>query len=73
VTAKDGGLEWLLRNLDAESYDALQLWIRWTLENSPMTRTLMRRPPQAIFYQRTPLTCAEVPRVRWRATSSCRS
>lgn len=52
--AKDGGLAWLLRNLDPLSYDSLGLWIRWKLGNSVVTRTLMRRPRRKIFYQHTP-------------------
>jgi hypothetical protein len=54
VLGKDGGLAWLLRNLDAALYDSLGLWIRWKLGNSAATRTLMRRPPRTIFYQDTP-------------------
>jgi hypothetical protein len=41
--------------LRAALYDSLGLWVRWRLGNSPMTRTLMRRPPRRIFYQTTPL------------------
>jgi hypothetical protein len=57
---KDGGLAWLLRHMEkldqpAALYDALGLWIRWKLGNSTVTRTGMRRPPRAIFYQHTPL------------------
>jgi len=91
---KDGGLRWLLKNIErldvanagtrsasltpsspltepgyqtrtvrpyiadrlrAALYDSLELWVRWRLGNSPMTRTLMRRPPRRIFYQTTPL------------------
>src|SRR5205807_6677964 len=36
------------------AYDALGLWIRWKLDNSKFTRTLLRRRA-AIFYQTTPL------------------
>ncbi len=50
-----GGLPWLLKNVEALAYDSLGLWIRWNLGNSSMTRTLMRRPPRTIFYQKTPL------------------
>ncbi len=49
------GIDQLLARLDAPSYDGLQLWIRWTLGNSPMTRTRMRRRTRTVFYQRTPL------------------
>jgi hypothetical protein len=60
--AKDGGLTWLMRHLEklplpahhrAALYDSLGLWIRWRLGNSAATRTSMRRPPRAIFYQQT--------------------
>jgi hypothetical protein len=57
-----GGLAWLLRamqrypsDLRAPLYDSMGLRILWTLSNSPMTRTLMRRKPRRIFYQRTPI------------------
>ena len=51
----DGGLQWLLENLDPLAYDSLGIWIRWKLGNSSVSRTLMRRPPREIFYQQTPL------------------
>jgi hypothetical protein len=62
--AKDGGLAWLLRHIEqlplpahqrAALYDSLGLWIRWRLGNSGATRTAMRRPPRAVFYQETAL------------------
>jgi hypothetical protein len=64
ATSSDGGLAWLLRHLAAVPlppsqraalYDALGLWIRWSLGNSRFTRTLMRRPPHAIFHQEAAL------------------
>jgi hypothetical protein len=57
------GLAWLMRNLEsiplephqlAALYDSIQVGIQWRLGNSAMSRTRMRRPPHAIFYQRTP-------------------
>ncbi len=62
VIPSDGGLAWLLRALDqypkdlrATLYDSLRVWVIWTLGESKSTRTLMRRTPATIFYQRTPL------------------
>jgi hypothetical protein len=51
--AKGRGLHWLLENLEPLAYDSLGLWIRWN-PGAEMSRTLMRRPPRRIFYQRTP-------------------
>jgi hypothetical protein len=62
LPSSDQGLAWLLRALDqypkelrATLYDSLRVWVIWTLGQSAFTRTLMRRPPKTIFYQRTPL------------------
>jgi hypothetical protein len=58
----DKGLAWLLGALEhypsdlrATLYDSLRIWVIWALGESKLTRTLMRRPPKTIFYQRTPL------------------
>ena len=48
------GLPWLLENVDAAAYDSFGLWIVWKFA-SPQSRTLMRRKPRTIFYQRTPI------------------
>lgn len=62
--AKDGGAQWLIRQLDhlplssrerAALYDSMGLTIRWNLGDSQATRTRMRRPPRTIFHQRAPL------------------
>ncbi len=62
--ARGGTLAWLVRqfeqlavpsHLRAALFDALALWVRWKLGRSPVTRTAMRRPPRAIFYQTTPI------------------
>src|SRR5713226_5974935 len=50
--AKELGLEWLLENLEPLAYDSLALWIRWNF-SAEVSRTLMRRPPRRIFYQRS--------------------
>jgi hypothetical protein len=61
---EDGGAQWLIRHLEqlplsrgerAALYDSMGLTIRWNLGDSEATRTRMRRPPRAIFHQRTPL------------------
>lgn len=61
---KDGGLSWLIAQIErlplppqqrAILYDSLNLWIRWRLGNSAVTRTAMRRRPRAIFFQESPL------------------
>lgn len=55
LAAARRGLESLLAELDAPVYDGLQLWIRWMLRDSPMTRTRLRRPVRTIYYQTSPL------------------
>src|SRR5260221_5623253 len=62
LPSTDGGLTWLLRalqhyppDLRATLYDSLRIWVIWTLGESELSRTAMRRPPRTIFYQRTPL------------------
>jgi hypothetical protein len=62
--ARDGGLAWLLAALErlpipsrqrAALYDSVALVLEWKLGDSAVTRTRMRRPLGAIYYQRTPL------------------
>ncbi len=57
-------LAWLLRQFArlpltgqerAEIFEPMQLWVRWQLGDSHATRTHMRFPTRAIFYQRGPL------------------
>lgn len=64
VMKKDRGLNWLLRGLNrlqiddaarAALFDSLQIWILWQLDDTPVTRTRMRRPFQPVFYQAEPL------------------
>lgn len=57
-------LAWLLRQFArlpltgqerAEIFEPLQLWVLWRLDDAAATRTHMRLPTRAIFYQRTPM------------------
>ena len=48
-------LRWLLDHVDPKLYDSLSLWLYWSLGNSWVTRTRMRRRPRTIFYQTGPM------------------
>jgi hypothetical protein len=57
-------LAWLLRQFEqlsvdesvkANLFDSLKLWVHWTLDNSPATRTRMRVPVNSTFYHHGPL------------------
>lgn len=48
------GLPWLLENAEAIAYDLLEVWILWKFD-ALHSRTLMRRKPRTIFYQREPI------------------
>lgn len=62
--AARGGLEWLLKHLEAwprtleektELYDLWRVPIRWEVGDTPAARTHTRIPPRRLFYQRAPL------------------
>jgi hypothetical protein len=57
-------LAWLMERFDrlplsekekAELYESLKLYVRWELDDSPATRTRMKRPIGRIFYHTGPL------------------
>lgn len=61
---KGSNLSWLIARFEqlplsekekAELYEALKIYVRWELDNSSATRTLMKRPVRKIFYHREPL------------------
>ncbi|HEV3468070.1 MAG TPA: hypothetical protein VG148_02030 [Pyrinomonadaceae bacterium] len=62
---KQNELAWLLRRFErldvaeedaAALFDLLRLWVRWELDDSPLTRTrLRRRPSRGLFYHDAPL------------------
>jgi len=57
--AKQRSLDWYLQNLQPVTYDLLGLWIRWRFPGA-MSRTVMRRKPRKIFYDRTIVARREV-------------
>jgi hypothetical protein len=61
---RGGDLSWLIERFErlplserekAELYESLKLYVRWDLESSRATRTLMKRPVRKVFYHRGPL------------------
>jgi hypothetical protein len=57
-------LKWLIERFErlplsekekAELYESLKIYVRWELDDSRATRTLMKRPVRKIFYHREPL------------------
>lgn len=48
-------LEWLVRNVNADVYEALQLPVEWKLGSSPATRSFARWPGRTVFYHDGPL------------------
>lgn len=53
------GLEWYVRNLPAQTYDLLGLWVRWKVPRE-VSRTDMRRQPRAFFCDATILPRREI-------------
>ena len=49
-----GNLRWLLRNVDRDTYDLLEIPLRWELGDSPATRSRTRIPRRRIFYHDGP-------------------
>jgi hypothetical protein len=50
-----GGLVWLLDRVPAETYDLLEIPLRWELGASPAARSRTRIPRRRIFYHKRPL------------------
>jgi hypothetical protein len=48
-------LAWLLKNIDAGTYDLLEIPLRWDLGNSAASRTSARLPSRKVFYHTEPL------------------
>lgn len=57
-------LKWLIERFErlplsekekAELYESLKIYVRWELDDSRATRTLMKRPVRNVFYHREPL------------------
>jgi hypothetical protein len=53
--AARGNLKWLLEHVDAQTYDLLEIPLRWELGDSPASRSHTRIPRREIFYHRGPL------------------
>lgn len=64
AAGKKGDLPWILERFrdlppplgdKTELYDAMQLYLKWDLRNSPASRTLASRPVSKIFFHKEPL------------------
>ena len=49
-----GDLKWLLKHIDRETYDLLEIPLRWDLGDSAATRSRTRIPRRLIFYHHGP-------------------
>jgi hypothetical protein len=49
-----GNLKWLLNNVDRQTYDLLEIPLRWELGDSPVSRSRTRIPHRNIFYHQGP-------------------
>lgn len=61
---KGSELKWLIERFErlplsgkekAELYESLKIYVRWELNDSRATRTLMKRPVRKVFYHTTPI------------------
>jgi hypothetical protein len=50
-----GNLMWLLDRVPSETYELLEIPLRWDLDDSPATRSRTRIPRRKIFYHTRPL------------------